>query len=386
MNDRVFLLKALGLAGGLLVLLALADAGLRVAVERSGWLADAVDIQTPAILCAKLDWFRRFAGYKVALIGDSVVFGHSLAEHGDRLWRQHNLAPLLEERIRRQRPHDAVLVMNLGLNGALPADLDRMREFLTGCGPDLLVCDVGLRSFSADFTPPKARYSRPWLAEMSYVPGRPFAAPSEGREVEAAAARLALRCWSLLTYRDFVQYRWLDGPPRQAMINLRLRLNSLLGAAAPGDDEMVLLLQSQRRFQGINLAVDNPQRQALEHMLRALADARQKTLLFYTKEDPARIENLIDAPRYRALRAKLDGLIAGCTSADLVYLPPVDALRHEHYLDHTHLTYAGYQVLVEQMWPRLRPLVGDVQERAGSPPLLPGEGRGEGDAGGGIQP
>ena len=179
-NDRVFLLKALGLAGGLLVLLALADAGLRVAVERSGWLADAVDIQTPAILCAKLDWFRRFAGYKVALIGDSVVFGHSLAEHGDRLWRQHNLAPLLKERIRRQRPHDAVLVMNLGLNGGparRPGPHWRVPHRLRA-GP------VGVRRgaavVSADFTPPKARYSRPWLAEMSYVPGRPFAAPSEG--------------------------------------------------------------------------------------------------------------------------------------------------------------------------------------------------------------
>jgi hypothetical protein len=141
---------------------------------------------------------------------------------------------------------------------------------------------------------------------------------------------------------------------------------------------MVLLLQSQRRFQGINLAADNPQRQALEHVLRTLADARQKTLLFYTKEDPARIENLIEAPRYAALRAKLDDLIGGYTSADLVYLPPVDALRPQHYLDHTHLTYAGYQVLVEQMWPRLRPLVGDVGpggaavSSQGRKPLVPG--------------
>ena len=120
---------------------------------------------------------------------------------------------------------------------------------------------------------------------------------------------------------------------------------------------MVLLLQGQRRFEGVNLDAENPQRRAFERMLHALADARQKTLLFYAKEGPARVENLIDGPRYRALRAKLDGLIGGYTTADLVYLPPVDALRPEHYLDHTHLTYAGYQLLVERMWQRLRPLV-----------------------------
>ena len=275
----------------------------------------------------KLDCLCRFPGYKVALIGDSVVFGHSLAEHGNRLWRQHGLAPLLAERIAHERPRGGLMVMNLGLNGAARR-FGTMRRFLAACRPDLLVCDVGLRSFSSDFAAPEARYSRKWLAEMSYVPERPFVAPWPGHEVDVAATRLALRYSSLCKYRDFLQYRCLDGPPHSPC-GAGGCGSTLFGAAAGGqkEDEMVLMLQGQRRFQGVNLDADNPQRQAFQRMLRALADSRQKTLLFYAKEDPARIENLIDGPRYRALRTQLDGLIAGCTTADLVYLPPLDALR-----------------------------------------------------------
>ena len=193
MNDRVFLLKALGLAGGLLVLVALADAGLRAgrrAVELAGRQRRHPDAGDAL---RKLDCLRRFPGYKVALIGDSVVFGHSLAEHGDRLWRQHGLAPLLAERIRRERPQGGLMVMNLGLNGGCPPTWSAWASSWRPAGRILLVCDVGLRSFSSDFTPPEARYSRKWLAEMSYVPERPFVAPWPGHEVDVAAARLALR-------------------------------------------------------------------------------------------------------------------------------------------------------------------------------------------------
>ena len=153
------------------------------------------------------------------------------------------------------------------------------------------------------------------------------------------------------------------------MIELwRLRLNSLLARPLPETTRWCCCCKASGDFKG-SIWPSTTRNARPWSACSAPGRPRQKTLLFYTKEEPARIENLIDAPRYRALRAKLDGLIAGCTSADLVYLPPVDALRHEHYLDHTHLTYAGYQVLVERMWPRLRPLVGDVFKSGPAVPL-----------------
>jgi len=363
MNHRIFLIKAVLLGGGLVVLLALMNWGMAVVVERSNCPADLVDIQTPSILYAKLEYLRRFPGYKVAMLGDSVVFGHALAEHGDPLWREHNIGCLIEERIRREVPDRDVLVMNLALNGALPADVDRMEQFAASCGMDLLIFDVGLRSFSSDFSRPEAVYSRPWLARISYGPGGRLAlgrsSPSLGQAVEGAAVSFALQYLPLYRLRDLLQYRFLDGPPREAVAALRLRLNRALGAPArpAEDDEIVLLLKAQRRFQGINLAADNPQRHALERLLARVAASRQKALVFYAKEDPARIDNLIDPERYRGLRAELDGLIAHYTGPDLVYQPPLASLQPQDYLDHSHVTYAGYQLLAAAMWDRLRPLV-----------------------------
>ena len=363
MNHRIFLIKAVLLGGGMLVLLALLDWGMAVVVERSNCPADLVDIQTPSILYAKLEYLRRFPGYKVAMLGDSVVFGHALAEHGDPQWREHNIGRLIEERIRGEVPERDVLVMNLALNGALPADLDRMEQFAAACGMDLLIFDLGLRSFSADFSRPEAIHSRPWLAQMTYGPGGRFAiryaSPSLGQAVEETAAVLALRYSALYRFRDLLQYRFLDGPPREAVAAFRVQLNQALGAPArpAEDDEIVLLLKAQRRFQGIHLAADNPQRQALERLLARLAASRQKTLVFYAKEDPARIENLLEPERYRGLRSELDGLIARYTGPELVYLPPLESLQPQDYLDHSHVTYAGYQLLAGAMWNRLRPLV-----------------------------
>ena len=305
MKHRIFLIKAILLGGGLVVLLALLDRGMAVVVDRSKCPADLVDIQTPSILNAKLEYLRRFPVYKVAMLGDSVVFGHALAEHGDRQWREHNIARLIEERIRREVPERDVLVMNLALNGALPADVDRMEQFVAACGMDLLIFDVGLRSFSPDFSRPEAVYSRPWLAQMSYGPDGRFAirhsSPSPGQTVEETAAELALQYSAFYRVRDFLQYRFLDGPPREAVAAFRVRLNQALGAPAQPaeDDEIVLLLKAQRRFQGINLAADNPQRQALERLLARMAASRQKTLVFYAKEDPARIDDLLEPERYR---------------------------------------------------------------------------------------
>jgi len=355
------------LGGGLLVLLALLDAGMALVVDRSKCPAEIVDIQTPSILYAKLEYLRRFSGYKVAMLGDSVVFGHALAEHGDRQWREHNLARLIEERIRSEVPHRDVLVMNLALNGALPADLERMEQFVAACKTDVLIFDLGLRSFSSDFSRPEAIYSRPWLAQMTYGSNGRFTVrssnPTRGQALEQAGAALALEHSPLHRLRDLLQYRFLDGQPREAVAAFRLRLNRAMGAPSPPaeDDEIVLLLKAQRRFQGINLAADNPQRQALERLLARLAASRQKTLVFYAKEDPARIENLLDPERYQRLRAELDGLIARYTGPDLVYLPPVESLRSQDYLDHSHVTYAGYEILAAAMWDRLRPLVAGAR-------------------------
>src|SRR5258708_16042840 len=154
------------LAGSVVVLFFYVDCLVNYFVIRRGAINDIVDIQSASVLEAKLGFLKRFHGYKVVLLGDSIIYGAVLYEHGDAAWREHNLANILARRIRKELPDRDVLVMNLGMNGALPGDLEILIRLLDDCNPDLMIVDVSLRSFSEDFAAPSKRLSRPWLAEL----------------------------------------------------------------------------------------------------------------------------------------------------------------------------------------------------------------------------
>src|SRR5437763_16600482 len=118
-----------------------------------------VDIQHPATLAAKLDRLRAVPGPKVVLLGDSLVYGGTLAEHGDRDWRAHGLGEQLAAELR-DRPGWPPFVMNLGIHGARPADLEYLIPLVMASGVDWIVFDVHLRPFSSDFSPPDRQMSR----------------------------------------------------------------------------------------------------------------------------------------------------------------------------------------------------------------------------------
>src|SRR5260370_41796291 len=105
--------------------LSLLVADLATVVVRSGTgLPDrVVDIQHPTTLMAKLDRLRSAPGPKIVLVGDSLIYGGILEEFDDPDWREHGLAEQLAVELR-ERPGYHPFVMNLGINGALPADLE----------------------------------------------------------------------------------------------------------------------------------------------------------------------------------------------------------------------------------------------------------------------
>src|SRR5688572_10247288 len=137
------------------------------AVGRGSGLADrAVDIQHPSTLLVKLDRLRTAPRPKVVLVGDSLVYGGVLEEFGDADWRSHGLDEQLADEIEQQsgrRP----FVMNLGMNGALPADLEALVPLVAACEVDWIVLDIHLRPLSTDFSAPDRQMSRPWLRELS---------------------------------------------------------------------------------------------------------------------------------------------------------------------------------------------------------------------------
>jgi lysophospholipase L1-like esterase len=326
-----------------------------------------VSIQQPATLLAKLDYLRRQPGYKVVVLGDSLIHGHALAEHGDPLWREHNLTALLEDRLRRERPGQSVTVLNLGLNGAVPADLEQLARLVLACRVDLVIFDTHLRQFSADFSAPDQQLSRPWLKQLHLdESGHPRQdGPDAGwfAAAENVLGGTLHQHLALYRIRGLVQESILDSSLADTVQGWRKRLNPAPPPAQPSSsDDLVLdqttarLLEIGKRLRTVNLSTDNPQRQALERLLETLRQRRQPTVVFYAQENPDQILSVMKKSRYRQLRQELDAIITTYTGDHLRYLSPLARLDPTQYLDFIHVNHQGYGIMSDRLWETIRTL------------------------------
>jgi len=147
------------------VLLAIVDGVVVFGVATPAALAEPTPLDDGPTLVARLSALRRHDGPTVALLGDSVIYGRALQEHDAGDWRADNLAPALQSALGAD-----TLAVNLGMNGALPVDQAALLPSVLAAGPYLVVLDVSLRSFSADFRDAAELASRPWLAEVRPTP------------------------------------------------------------------------------------------------------------------------------------------------------------------------------------------------------------------------
>lgn len=350
-----------------LVGITLAVGAVLFVVDRSvgSWLggvetvSQPVDIQSPAMLFAKLDELRRFEGYKVAVLGDSLVFGRSLAEHGDADWRDHHLAAQLQDRLAAETD-EPVLVMNLGINGALPADLERLAAMLDSCDVDLVLFNIGLRAFSRDFSAEDAVHSRDWIARMEVdADGRYRAHPDD----DTYAAWLESSCTGFLVnhsrlyrLRDYLQYRCLDSQPREFATRARTRLDDWAAGRSDApdgdDDDLMVMMQARARLASVDFAEDNVQRRALERTLARLDANGTPAVVFFSRENAEELEWLLDEDTHHALVAELGNLIESAKGA--TFVGPLDGLRPEHYLDLVHVDRDGLAVYADALHPHVR--------------------------------
>jgi lysophospholipase L1-like esterase len=357
--------------------LAAVDLAFRLAAERAALPARIVDIQSAPILDYKLDYLRRHRGRKIVLIGDSLIYGHSLADHGDPDWRRHGLSAQLQERLRQGLPPNAhPLVMNLGMDGSVPGDMECVVRAAADSGADLILFDANIRSFSADFSTPKGELTRPWLRSVASPPGPAVSATTSTAHAawsgrfDRSLARCAARVWDLYAARDFLQSLAFDAGPRQYLAQARKRLNARLLSQTPGvaaasaapagdawGDDLILLMKAKSRFKTIDFGPENLQRQALERTLRFLAQRRQKAILFYAYEDRVRLRSIIADERYSRLRADLEAVAAPYIGPTLLFLPGAQTIPHERYLDHVHVDREGYRLLLDYLWPEIEKML-----------------------------
>lgn len=347
-GQRSFLVRLLAIAALLLLMIAGLDLAVRKAFEATSLLEDAVEIDSPRTLYAKLDALRNFQGLKVAVLGDSLVYGHSLAEHGVSDWHGQNLTAILAKQMKEKSPGQPVMVMNLGMNGALPADIQYLVHLLMAVKPDLVIFDVTLRSFSSEFAKPDTQNSRSWLSKTSLSgQGALQIGGPTGTPLQWAESFLTNR-WFLYRVRDFLQWRFLDASPRDFVSRLRDRVNQRLGASqkASADDELLLLLKAKQRYSSVDLTTVNPQWRAFNDILQRLESANQKTVVFYATENPDAVGELLPPDRHATFIGKIAEKVAEHSKENgIVFLPPLPSLNPDMFLDHVHLTAAGFWVL-----------------------------------------
>lgn len=299
-----------------------------------------VDIQSPAILEQKLDAISAAPGVKLVVVGDSVPFGRSMLEHGNKDWRSHTLDRALERQLQVRTGRKDIHVFNLGMNGALPADVGVVAGAAIDHGADIILSDVTLRSFSSDFRNVEERFSRRWLSDFD-------------KRLDPVS-----RYWRAFGLRDFFQWRLMNGSPRDALNNLlRISNNRLLGKET-GDDPLLMLLAARQRYASISLDGGHPQLAAFEQMLVHADGADVPVVLFYATENPGQVQQIID-PQSRARLLDQLARVIDAAPGRVVYQPPIDDLAEERYLDQVHLDAEGYRqlgsLLVDQIIPLIEP-------------------------------
>jgi lysophospholipase L1-like esterase len=321
---------------------------------------DVVDIRSADALAARLEYLRRFNGYKCVLLGDSLIVGQSMRDHGDPDWHLHTLGVLLDQRLRLLMPGRTVLVMNLGSNGAVPADLNELGRILAPLAPDLFIVDVGLRSFSTDFKG-QNRMTLPWLVEFpTPALDRPVVASDPGRHpADRAIADGLAAHWALYRTRDLQQDRVFEGTPRDAVSHWRD--SQVRRQPAPASDDfdakVELLFKARSRYAAVDLSADGDQRQAFERFVRRLAKANDRTMIFYASENPDVKDQLLDPERYAKLRGQLFDTIRPTLSDRFHYHVGAEPIPAARYLDHVHIDAEGYILLAQELWPSIEAII-----------------------------
>ncbi|MCC6532440.1 MAG: hypothetical protein IT531_07825 [Burkholderiales bacterium] len=344
-------------------LLLVLDFALRVVERRTFLVTEIVDIQTPATLYSKLDYLRRFDGLKVVVLGDSVVYGRAMADAGEREWRRHTLSAQLQDRLFKLGLDRPVLVLNLGMNGALMKDIERLVGHVLAAGTDKLILDVTLRSFSGDFSRPGEDISRPWMERFVMDPAGRYVEETSSvaatQRLESALREFMINHWALYRLRDLIQWRVFNGEPATAARALRTHLNRWWGGESDESSNALfagplLRLKAKNRHDSVTLDASNPQVAAFQRTLATLTAHRIDTVVFYATEDAEQMKDIMAPQRHGSLLKELSALIGAAGGSRVTYVPPLTNLRPEHFVDYVHPNRSGYAVLADALVGALR--------------------------------
>ncbi|KUG04084.1 hypothetical protein ASZ90_018530 [hydrocarbon metagenome] len=187
-----------------------------------------------ASLTLWVEQIEKAKGYKVVVLGDSVV-------HGDDVADTDTLPIYISREFELLCPNKQIKVFNMGMAGASPAEVYFLLNGLEEAGADLFIYDINLGWFSRKETLEHQSVlhlnnslNEQELLSLGIEPLKTLASPAEEWLEDHLFSH-----WNFLQYRLLLNY-WLFGQPLRQQLEEALENSVILGLGAEdrGDDEV----------------------------------------------------------------------------------------------------------------------------------------------------
>jgi lysophospholipase L1-like esterase len=331
----------LGLVAVVAMVVVLAELGIRFLASTQRVSAKPADIQTPETLCHKIATLRQFNGRRILVMGDSLALGEAMKAKGNLNWREQEIGSALGDAL----PSDTrpTLIMNLGMNGGLPADQARILEMLKGEKLDAVVSFISIRSFSGDFSKPDDAYSRKWFSQLQAHPTLGCITRSDTESSGLHLKQFFRENLSLLRNSDLLQRVFFDTSLRNWLeAGLKAQGSKTPQTAANAETSPEVLLLARRRFLNISFQAPHLQVAAIKEIREAVPMQTARTVFVYGQESSRNLPSLLNRQLYNQHRLSLATLLSpGCSVSyiDRLLMPP------ERYIDYVHVDSEGYKLM-----------------------------------------
>lgn len=352
LNKRVFVLILLGLlALDGLVSLTISQRFARPEGQR-------LPADDKATVGLWIDQVKNSDGYKVVILGDSVIHGFAVESSFD------TLPAHIGQELRERLPGREVRVFNLGLAGAAPAEIYFLVSALEGAGVDLIIYNINLGWFAPkesvldhrSLLKFKGSLSDLDLENLGIEPERPTATP-----VEEWLAGHLFSHWKLYRYRVLLNY-WLFGKPlREKLEEAKTDPRQLLPLAGDKLPEVLEMRASWQekdwdgkldpadgRVGTLNLADDNKQWLFYRMLLDLIKSKAIPTVFFITPRNYELLDryDMIDRTAYAK---NLSAIVAAAESHSIPVLDYDNMLPYEYFSDMVHPLSEGNKLLARKL-------------------------------------
>jgi len=275
----------------------------------------------------------------IVILGDSVVYGSGLHAHGVRAWRDQTIAAFLQKQLPQFH------VVDLSLDGALPGDYLALYSSVRRLKPTWVILEFNYRMYAQKYSANADMLSRPWLGASQTNPLFPRPQLSSGDKI-AAVLRNSLLFRYTEALRSAVYF-----PSREEVFNQILQ--SLLPARSwqdPMDKELLLKLKLKPYYYAPVLSPEHAALQAGHLLLDALDQDRQPSILFFTPQNLAFIEDIADQNAFSQNLGILDAsLNTPKGSAWRQYFDWFNLYPQKAFFDHCHLVPRYNELLAEKL-------------------------------------